>query len=301
MNIKLINESNNLITVMVSNELLKDNYIGNLESYKLYTRPTAHRLYGSTFLHTDLSKHKKNVQQILEILALNGSLTTWEMAKIKLAGDLSGTKTKEKEYRRLLVGRTDRGNRSNGVLHVGLIIKDGKSYKRNPGDQYRLSLHGVLYCLDVLDMTKNQIDVMTKEYAHILPRVFGKWEFLKSIIGDDVYKLRILSKGLLLNNLELALRLDPPMYELMSYLSIKYKKNFEYIEENDLANQISLWFYTNLVYDKNNSPKNIISNSKIQLILDHDNDIRQWYLEFCEEAKKYYKKSLDNILTMNLH
>ena len=69
---------------------------GNLESYKLYTRPTAHKLYGSVYLKTTSLKHKKNIQQLLEILALNGLLTTWEMAKIKFAGDLSRTKTKEK-------------------------------------------------------------------------------------------------------------------------------------------------------------------------------------------------------------
>lgn len=274
-------------------------YIGNLESYKLYTRPTAHRLYGSGFLHTRLSQHKKNVQQILEILALNGSLTTWEMAKIKFAGDLSGMKTKEKEYRRLLVGRTDRGNHSDGILDIGLIMKDGKRYKRNPGDKYRLTLHGMLYCLDVLGMTKNQIDVMAEKYAHILPKIFGKWKFLKSIIGDNVYKLQILSKGLLLNNLEIALRIDPPMYELMSYLTIKYKRNFEYAQEEDLANQISLWFYTNLLYDKNIVQKKKISDSKLQKILTMDDDLREWYLGFCKEAKLYYEKSLNNISLMN--
>ena len=81
---------------MVSNKLSDITHLGNLESYKLYTRPTAHRLYGSTFSYTNLSKHKKNVQQLLEILALNGSLTTWEMAKIELVGDLSGIKPKKK-------------------------------------------------------------------------------------------------------------------------------------------------------------------------------------------------------------
>ncbi len=288
---------------MISNELLHNANIGNLESYKLYTRPTAHRLYGSAYLHTASSlssKHKKNVQQILEILALNGSLTTWEMAQIKFAGDLSHTKTKEKEYRRLLVGRIDRGKPSDGILQIGLIMKDGKNYKRNPGDKYRLTLHGILYCLDVLNLTKSQIDIMASKYEHILPKVFGKWEYLKSIIGDDVYKLRILSKGLLLNNLEIALRVNPPMYELMSYLIIKYKKNFEYATEEDLSNQISLWFYTNLLYDKNPLSKKNISNTKLQRILDANDDIRKWYLKFCKESKLYYKKSLDNILLIDL-
>ena len=213
--------------MIASGNLLFQSNNGNLESYKLYTRPTAHKLYGSVYLQTTTSlKHKKNVQQMLEILALNGSLTTWEMAKIKLAGDLSRTKTKEKEYRRLLVGRTDRGKSSSGILDIGLITKDGKSYKRYPGDKYRLTLHGILYCLDVLNLTENQIDNMASNYKHILPKVFGKWDYLKSMVGKDVYKLQILSKGLLLNNLDIALKVNPPLYELMSYLTVKYKKKF---------------------------------------------------------------------------
>ena len=275
---------------------------GNLESYKLYTRPTAHKLYGSVYLQNTSLKHKKNVQQLLEILALNGTLTTWEMAKIKLAGDLSGTKTKEKEYRRLLVGRTDRGKSSLGILDMGLITKHGKSYKRYPGDKYRLTLHGILYCLDVLDLSENQIDNMASNYAIFLPKVFGKWDYLKSIIGQDVYKIQILSKGLLLNNLDIALKVDPPLYELMSYITVKYKKNFEYIEEADLANQISLWFYTNLLYKPKNSPtRNTYSNiERLQKIFFGDKEIQKWYLAFFEESKLYYKKRLDNILFLDL-
>ncbi|WP_420544628.1 hypothetical protein [Nitrosopumilus sp.] len=275
---------------------------GNLESYKLYTRPTAHKLYGSVYLKTTSLKHKKNVQQLLEILALNGLLTTWEMAKIKFAGDLSRTKTKEKEYRRLLVGRTDRGKPYSGILDMGLITKDGKSYKRYPGDKYRLTLHGILYCLDVLNLTENQIDIMASKYAAILPKVFGKWGYLKSVIGKDVYKIQILSKGLLLNNLDIALRVNPPLYELMSYLSVKYKKNFEYIEESDLANQISLWFYTNLLYRATKTGTKVLHSNveRLQKILLGDKDLQNWYFTFFEESKLYYKKRLDNILLMDM-
>ena len=283
---------------MNSDMLFHGMHIGNLESYKLYTRPTAHKLYGPSALQAaSLSKHKKNVQQILEILALNGSLTTWEMAKIKLVGDLSRTKTKEKEYRRLLIGRIDRGKPSTGVLQTGLIMKDGKSYKRYPGDKYRLTLHGMLFCLDILDLTKNQIDTMASKYSHVLPKVFGKWNYLKSVIGEDVYKLRILSKGLLLNNLEVASRINPMMYGLMSYLIIKYKKNFEYIEEEDLANQISLWFYTNLLYDK----KKYASTKKLQKLFAADDEIKKWYVGFFDESKLYYKNNLNSIMMMDLN
>ena len=288
---------------MISNNLSLQPNNGNLESYKLYTRPTAHKLYGSVYLqNTTILKHKKNVQQILEILSLNGSLTTWEMAKIKLSGDLSRTKTKEKEYRRLLVGRTDRGKSSSGILDMGLITKDGKSYKRYPGDKYRLTLHGILYCLDVLNLTEKQIDKMASKYADILPKVFGKWNYLKSVLGKEVYKIQILSKGLLLNNLDIALRFSPPLYELMSYLTIKYKKNFEYMEEDDLANQISLWFYTNLLYNVTKTSAKIShSNVKqLQKVFVGDKDLQKWYLIFFEESKLYYKKRLDNIMLMDL-
>lgn len=224
------------------------------------------------------------------------------MAKIRFAGDLSRTKTKEKEYRRLLIGRTDRGKFSPGILDVGLIMKDGKSYKRYPGDKYRLTLHGILYCLDVLNLTNDQIDTMASKYIHVLPKVFGKWEYLKSVLGESVYKFQILSKGLLLNNLDIALRISPPMYELMSYLVIKYKKNFEYIEENDLANQISLWFFTNLLFNpvSISKKKQFPNTKKLRQIFANDKDLQKWYLDFFEESKLYYKKRLDNILLMDL-
>ncbi|WKT57883.1 hypothetical protein QVH35_11435 [Candidatus Nitrosotenuis chungbukensis] len=52
------------------------------------------------------------MQKMLEILALHGPLTTWGMAKVVLHDEKSGIRTKEKEYRRLLKGRKDRGKHS---------------------------------------------------------------------------------------------------------------------------------------------------------------------------------------------
>ena len=148
---------------------------GNLHAYKMYTRPNAQRLFGIYSFRKKLgTKHHENVQRMLEILALNGTLTTWGMAKTHL-DDSSGIRTKEKEYRRLLVGRMARGKHTMGVLEAGLVIKDGKSYAKAPADQYRLSLHGILYCLDVLDLSDKQIDIMAEKYAKVLPMVFGKW------------------------------------------------------------------------------------------------------------------------------
>ncbi len=83
----------------------------------------------------------------------------------------------------MLIGRVDRGKSSEGILQLGLVVKDGKIFKRAPADQYRLSLHGILYCLDILKPTNNEIDTLSSKYVHILPKVFGKWNYLKSIIG----------------------------------------------------------------------------------------------------------------------
>ena len=265
-------------------------HYGNLFSYKYYLRPTAHRLYGNS--SSTKIKHHQNVQKLLQTLFLNGTSTTWDMAKQKFHNDISAIRTKEKEYRRLLVGRTDRGKHSAGVLDVGLVIRDGKSYKKgSPSDQYRLSLHGILYCLDVLNINHNDIDKMTSKYANVMPKIFGKWEFLKSIIGEDVYKLQILARGLLLDNPRLVKEKNLPLYELMSYLNVKYRRYFESISEEDLSEQISFWFFTFLLYQRK-TPKNKKSSGiqKLKHVFERDNELKNWYEKFFKEAQEYYNE-----------
>jgi len=267
-------------------------HYGNLLSYKFYMRPTAHRLYGNST--KDKTKHHENVQKLLQILFTNGTCTTWDMAKIRFHNDISITRTKEKEYRRLLIGRSDRGKYSEGILDLGLVVRDGKSLKKKTSDQYRLSLHGILYCLDVLNFSHNDIDNMASNYASVLPKIFGKWEFLKLIIEDKVFKLQILSKGLFLDNPDVGKNRHNPIYELMSFIHIKYRRNFESISEEDLADQISYWFYTFILYQRSSSK---ITNTKtgtqiLQNIFKKDNELRKWYLEFFREAENYYKKRL---------
>ncbi len=65
------------------------------------------------------------VLNLLELFALQGTRTTWQLAKIQLANNISALRTREKEYRRLLVGREDRGKHYPGLLELGLVVKDG--------------------------------------------------------------------------------------------------------------------------------------------------------------------------------
>ena len=271
---------------------------GNLYSYKLYTRPTARRLFGSySFRKKPLPKHSENVQKMLEILALNGSLTTWGMAKTQLDNS-GGIRTKEKEYRRLLVGRKDRGKKTSGVLDVGLVVKDGKSYVKGPSELYRLSLHGILYCMDTLDLTNKQIDTMASEYAHVLPWIFGKWDYLKAVIGDEVYRLKILASGLFLDNIQITSVSKFPVYEIMTYISVKYQNSFEYISENELADQISYWFYTHLLVPSRLTTRKKESHLEInkwKKIFAGNEELKNWYYSFLYESAKFYKSRFSTI------
>jgi hypothetical protein len=267
---------------------LEPKVYGNLQSYKLYVLPTAKRLFGSySFRRKAAIKHHYNVQKMLEVLALNGPLTTWGMAKIVLDNEVSGIRTKEKEYRRLLKGRKDRGKRSPGVLDIGLVVIEGKNYNRGPSDTYRLSVHGILYCLDVLEFTDKEIDTMAKHYVHVLPWIFGKWDYLKSIVGKDVYRLKTLAGGIFLDNIQVTKLSKFPVFELLTYLSIKYQEYFESIEEKKLAEQLSCWFYTHL-FLPTGTKLPTAENSKLKKIF-ADSEIKSWFYGFVEESIAYYQ------------
>ena len=251
---------------------------GNLMSYKIYTRPAARRIYGYT--SNKRTKHQKNIQEMLQVLFVNGPGTTWDMAKTHLR-KIDSIREQEKIFRRLIVGRYDRDRYSNGAMGIGLVTKE-KNLKKNYAI-YRLSLYGILYYMDAFDPTQKEMDTMSSKYAHVLPKVFGRWEILKKEIGDYIYNIRILAKGLYLNNINMA-SADTPLYELMSYIHIKYKRNFEMIKEEDLAEQISYWFYTFLLYRG--------KKDMLKKVLNQDDSIKDWYMDFFSQSSEYYRQRL---------
>ncbi len=267
---------------------------GNLQAYKFHIRPTAQRLFGD-FSQIKKTKHQQNVQQLLRILMLSGTGTTWDLAKVMILNDISKVRTREKNYRRLLLGRVDRGKSSDGILQLGLVVKDGKSFKRAPADRYRLSLHGILYCLDTLKPTNSEMDILSLKYSHILPNVFGKWNYLKPIIGKDLYNLKILAQGMLLDDQKSAEFSSFPFHELMLFLTSKYSKNLSSISEHDLADQISFWFYTSLLYNPRlhlDKRKRTLGVKKLMRIFQDDEELAKWYMSFFNETKAFYKEGL---------
>ena len=272
-----------------------DPEFGNLQNYKLYLRPNAHAHYGiPNKKKSELNRHQQNVQNLLELMSKNESMTTWDLAKISIPNDISKLREREKIYRRLLVGRKDKGKHSDGILNLGLVIKDGKSLKTGIADKYRLSLYGVLYCIDVLNTNNNEIDKIAEKYSNALPKVFGKWGYLKSKIGDKVYGIKLLANGLLADNPQIQVQKGIPFYELMSYIHIKYQRDFEHISEEKLAEQISYWFYINLLYQpiQKNNPTNTGINI-LNDIFEKDIELKKWFLIFFKESKKYYYQRYD--------
>jgi len=265
---------------------------GNLQNYKLYLRPNAHIHYGSHSKNkSEQSKHQQNVQTLLKIMSKNESMTTWDLAKISIPDDMSKLREREKIYRRLIVGRKDKGKHSDGILNLGLVTKDGQSLKRGIADKYRLSLYGILYCIDVLDLSKKEIDKIAEKYSRVLPKVFGKWDYVKSKIGDRAYGLKLLANGLLADNPQIQVQPGIPFYELMSYVHIKYQRNFENISEAQLAEQISYWFYANLLYQpvgKNDS--NPVGIQSLSPLFAEDPQLKKWFLCFFRDCTKYYRE-----------
>ena len=256
-------------------------------------RVTARKLYGEvSYRKKQLPKHQENIQRMLHILAIHGPQTTWGMAKEELSGETSKVRTREKQYRKFLIGREDRGRHSPGILEIGLVVTEGKRKLKAPASVYRLSLHGILYCLDVLDLTNREIDMMAKNYEKFLPMVFGKWDYLKKAIGSDVYRMKLLAKGLFLDNIHTSKISKIPVYEILTYLSIKYLDNFEHIEEKDLAEQISCWYYTQLLIPRFSKKKDSAVGYEewYRMITRGDSELKDWYQSFLVEVEEFYKK-----------
>jgi len=273
--------------------LLQKNTFGNIQVYKFYIRPTLHSLFGDESKKA-LTVHQQNIRRLIRTLMLNGSCTTWEMAKMKFPNDMSKTRTRDKIYRRLVVGRTDRGKQSDGLLAMGLIVKDKKKVKKTNAERYRLSLYGVLYCLDMLKPSDKEFDMMALKHEHLLPKIFGKWDFLKPILGKRVYNMNLLSNGNILDDQKSAEFSSFPFHELMLFLNIRYQ-NPEYISEKELAEQISYWFYTSVLFNRKelkDKNKRIAGVKKLLQIFQDDFELARWYFEFFQDAEMFYKERL---------
>jgi hypothetical protein len=101
----------------------------------------------------------------------------------------------------------------------------------------------------------------------------------------------LLGKGLFLDSHNTTTISKFPVYEILTYLTIKYQDYFEHINENDLADQISCWYYAHLLVPSLLSSKKTTLEQKPRYeIFAHDIELRQWYREFFDEMIDFYQK-----------
>ena len=84
----------------------------------------------------------------------------------------------------------------------------------------------------------------------------------------------------------------------MTYLNVKYQHNFEQIEEEELANQISIWFYTNLLVPTKFRASRKHSSLEIKQwkqIINGDTILKKWYYGFVNEAIKFYNNRFNKL------
>jgi hypothetical protein len=146
--------------------------------------------------------------------------------------------------------------------------------------------------LDVLDFTKKEIDKLAKNYEIVLPLIFGKWDFLKFMIGEDVYNISLLGKGLLFDNPNVIKIENIEFYELISYFSIKLNRVSQSLNEKQVGEQISFWFYITLLYFPNLRAKTKKKDVSVHLkkILRKDPELQNWFSNFIIEVRTFYEE-----------
>ena len=272
----------------------KQAYCGNLQSYKFYLRPAIIKKCGS-ITDENITEHQKMIQRTLQFLALNNLSSTWDIAKKLNSYDLLSPKSREKEYRRLFVGRTSGTRFLPGLLNSGLVTSKEDVYKNRKVTKYGLSIYGILFCMDGLKFSDSQIDQMLTNYKDLIPKIFGRWSDIKNEFGKKAYCLRILSKGILFDFGGLEDQMYTPLYELMNYLNIKYRKNFDYIPDPDLAEQISYWFYSYLLFYVKNDQKHF------DFKWFNDHKLQKWFFQFGYDAKEYFFKRVKKLTVFDMN
>ena len=83
----------------------------------------------------------------------------------------------------------------------------------------------------------------------------------------------------------------------MLFINLKYQRYFDSIDEENLSEQISYWFFTSLLH----VPRTIKSNKfLLSNVITHDKEIKNWYMEFINEVKKLYVTRLLEINNLKI-
>lgn len=188
-----------------------------------YPKPNPKYFQQRKFSKLKWNAKTRNFYTILKVLSEHGPCT---ITKIVENDGLNQSFDKQLA-RRNIYNRIINGNESlgiDGLIERGFveIVKNSKSKIK----KYGLTLHGVIFslsCFNPLDddvfsnytllASSNSdynlsdfsfqkdfndffVDVIAKNYPHVLPKIFGKWDYFKSHPKIDVYRIFGLIDGL---------------------------------------------------------------------------------------------------------
>lgn len=265
------------------------------------------------------------------LLALNGKMTTWDLAlkdpDVDKKSSYSGTRRydvlrqKSSEYARAIRGRHESNKGYPGLMGRMLVVEDG--YRESKGQRvstYRLSLFGVLYAIHLLRplarggrqedisssgmvVPKTYLDIIAENYRLQLPHVFGLWdllkEHLKEQIGHAVEELDNIADG------HLNIGREPLMWLLTTRGLPVVRGDPSDIRtrmrtfEPALADEISYWFWTNLSLRGRALRMDIEKHQERLLeVMKSHASVREWYLgwlNYAEEKLLQARKDVNSL------
>jgi len=296
--------------------------------------------YGNPSIDKPKKSGQRTIRLILKYLSYHKQSTCEEIAKKEFDDNI--------QTKRKLKSITDDVRKfiQNNLLWTQLIHEDDFKKVRNHRIQtYSLTPVGILYVLylfanlrlDVREMRFGQeyqkfdskfIRSLAKEYAHVLPKVFGRFEIFEKVIGDEFETIATTPLTRMFSQPDPWTVADPDVmlteYAMYDVWSSELTKNGPH---DLIAEQISLVFYANLQsgiedvlrsrsFDewankqfKNNNPEqenkeqtqekfkeiDKIAKEKWMEIMDEDKKLKKWYQYFVKMAVMSKKGDFDTL------
>jgi len=260
---------------------------GLLSSYKQYSSLVDQRIKKD-------SRHTANVNRVLKFLAMNGDATTWELRNcFPNYNDHQG----ESMARRIINGREDRNRLSEGLKGLSLVEIAQKNRKTGT-KKYKLTIHGLLYSICECNYTTKDWFNITKNDEDLIPWIFKKSDYL-NLKKISLKLLGSISRGDLAR-MDHMRNVALPYHELNDFLMLK--SSFRKLSDIELAEFVSLWFYTFQLYIFWNE-NHKTAFPRWRSLMDDDFELKKWYLRFVKESiifqEKRYSLMIRSLKTLN--
>lgn len=228
------------------------------------------------------SARYKNFLTVIKVLSERGECTASDLALYDGYSDRKkGRKNRQNIYSRIIEGDSKRGTIA-GLLSIGIVQIAGTVMKSKLTKEYELSHLGIFYALHLFAERKgkrNFLDTIASNYKHLLPLIFGKWEFIKKEFGENLEILIELADGI--DPQFRGIELDNPLMNVNPLtegtntfwdLNTITQPEMRPEQPSYFAREITLWFFT-LQLD-------LLDTDKWKLRIMRDKEIHNWYYDY---------------------